>query len=113
MELRRNHSSPAKNVVVDDNYRCVEKVCGGVGDDNGYDTGGGDAFGSGSNFCRLQLWLDERNRVSLAVVSVTVVAMAMGLVKPLAVGSVTMVATALVVVIPLAVDLIFADCSFG
>ncbi|KAA8530441.1 hypothetical protein F0562_005150 [Nyssa sinensis] len=92
MELRRNHSSLAKNVVVDDNCRYVEKVCGGVGDDGGYDTGGvvlvtvvamamglvkplameigggvgddggygtggGDTFGSGSNFCRLQLWV--------------------------------------------------------
>ncbi|KAA8525539.1 hypothetical protein F0562_007408 [Nyssa sinensis] len=27
MELRRNHLSPAKNVVVDDNCCCVGKVC--------------------------------------------------------------------------------------
>ncbi|KAA8525678.1 hypothetical protein F0562_007533 [Nyssa sinensis] len=35
------------------------EIGGGVGDDGGYGTGGGDAFGSGSNFCRLQLCLAE------------------------------------------------------
>ncbi|KAA8542342.1 hypothetical protein F0562_023522 [Nyssa sinensis] len=33
------------------------EIGGGVGDDGGYGTGGGDAFGSGSNFCQLQLWV--------------------------------------------------------
>ncbi|KAA8550281.1 hypothetical protein F0562_001965 [Nyssa sinensis] len=32
------------------------EIGSGVGNDGGYGTGGGDAFGSGSNFCRLQLW---------------------------------------------------------